>query len=56
MAKLRTAVLTAVWGAARANRCKEAVFTLFVRGHQVDPAEAEAYQSLLQLRRRLLHQ
>ena len=53
LAKLRTAVLTAVWGATRANRCKEIVLTLFVRGHAVDPVQAETYLSLRHLRRRL---
>ena len=49
---LRTVVTTALWGDGKL-RCREAVLTLLVRGHLVDPEQAAAFQSMLMLRRSL---
>eukprot|EP00973_Karenia_brevis_P071341 9909460-Karenia_brevis.AAC.1 len=47
ISKFRTTVLRAIWGRGRCFCCKEVVFTLLTRGHQLDPGQRLAYDSLL---------
>ena len=51
--KWRTRVSRAVLGDGCATRCNEALFNLFTKGHQVDPWQAQIYESVLTTREQL---
>ena len=53
--RLRSAMLSALWGAGRRLRCKEVVLTLLSKGHKLDPVQVDAYEALLALRRMIAH-
>eukprot|EP00973_Karenia_brevis_P054092 7514261-Karenia_brevis.AAC.1 len=44
LAKLRTAVVNAIWGRGCAARCREIIFTLLVPGHLCDPQQFIDYR------------
>ena len=46
---LKTAVVRALWGAARLSRAKEVIFTVLSKGHRVSPIMHTRYERLLWL-------
>ena len=48
---LESALLQAVWGRGRSNRCREVFFAVLLRGHRADPKQALPYLRLCGLLR-----
>ena len=48
---VRAQVLRAIWPGAGTDRCVEIAFTLLLKGHRLDPAQAADYSCIMQLRR-----